>query len=60
MFIRRTQGEINKVLHWAMDTGDGDHYTCANFENGVLQMYYWLIGETELAPDSMLQPDDED
>lgn len=49
--IERSKEEIYRVLDWAhkYDT-DGSSVPGMSYEAGIMDMYYWLIGEYDAAP----------
>ena len=50
--IVRTTDEIDRVLDWAAEGIDGGtRYADMSYEQGVQDMYDWLFGFTDHAPD---------
>jgi len=50
--IVRTEDEINRVLNWAVDDSEfGSNFPGMSYEDGVREMYDWLVGDSEDAPD---------
>ena len=50
--IVRTKKEIDRVLNWADEGIDGGtRYAGMSYEQGLQDMYGWLIGFTDHAPD---------
>lgn len=46
--IVRTETEIYEILDWARDGQEhGSHYPGASYEDGIEEMYRWLIGEVD-------------
>lgn len=50
--IVRTEEEINKLLQWAreLDSGHQSHYRGMTYEQGIIAMYEWLIGDSDDSP----------
>lgn len=50
--IVRTEDEINQILNWACEgKDDGSHYPGMSYEDGLVAMYDWLIGQIDERPD---------
>ena len=48
--IVRTQEEIDKLIEWAEEGRNNSHYRAMSYEQGILAMYKWLIGEEDEDP----------
>ena len=50
--IVRTEEEISEVINWAFDgINDGSHFSGESYEQGIIDMYDWLIGNQDHRPD---------
>ena len=48
----RTDEEIARVENWAVDGIDeGTRYPGMSYEQGILDILFWLRGDSESAPD---------
>ena len=51
MKIVRTQEEIEQVLNWIAEAFDaGTHYPAMSYEDGIDDMFRWLVGDSEDMP----------
>lgn len=49
--IKRTQKEIDGVIDKAFETKDDSRFRGMSYEEGIIDMYYWLVeDEPEYAP----------
>ncbi len=49
--IVRTQAEIDEQVNWAVEGQDkGGRYPGMSYEDGILEMYRWLIGDNDDKP----------
>lgn len=49
--IKRTDAEINEQLNKAADgINDGSQYPGMSYEDGILQFWLWVTGETNEKP----------
>ena len=52
MKIVRTQKEIDRVMDWATEGEmNKSHFIGMKYEEGIIAMFNWLIGEEDSAPD---------
>ncbi len=50
--IVRAEAEIEEQLNWAQQGVDkGSHYSGQSYEEGMLAMWFWLIGDIDDCPD---------
>jgi hypothetical protein len=50
--IVRGQDEIDRVLNWAVDgLHAGTRYAGMSYEQGILDMHDWLVGDSDQPPD---------
>lgn len=51
--IVRSQEEIDRVLDWVREGKEkGSHYAGQSYEMGIEDTIYWLLGDSDDAPDS--------
>jgi hypothetical protein len=48
--ITRTEKEINDQIQKALDGQDSSAYPSMSYEQGMLAMYDWLIGQSDDLP----------
>ncbi len=49
--IVRTEAEIDQVMNFVAEGEDkGSHYPGMSYEQGIRDMYEWLVGESDCAP----------
>lgn len=50
--IIRTEKEIYDQLEWAQEgVQEGSHYPGMPYEEGIIAMWHWLIGDNDDRPD---------
>jgi hypothetical protein len=50
--IIRNETEIQRVLNWAQQgVQNGSHFRNMKYEEGLIEMFDWLVGNSDDAPD---------